>query len=167
MTWDTLCGGKLVDGKPINLQTLIGVNVDHDKRGKTGLPTAVALGNMVAKANSLKIKKVVGKGIAFTVAEGTIDKDAVNAKELYKEFLNEKRGASVCYEDTFLPLPNAINGHVLVHQSMAPCKRCRAGYKAWAEKLSTTIIVAADAGYDGAPANSTFIFSPTGLVFYG
>jgi hypothetical protein len=168
MAWNDLCGGKLVDGKAIDLKTLIGAGVDHDKRGKTDLPDALALGNMVDKAGKLKLTEGRGKGISFTIAEGTIAADnAVNAAQKYKEFVNWKQGAAVCYEDSFLPLTTIGPGHVLVHQSVAPCKRCRAGYKAWAKQLSATIVVSADEGYDGAPNDTTFIFAPTGLVFYG
>ena len=167
MPWADLCGNGVVDGKAINLQTLVGANVDHNKRGKSALPDAPILGNMVQKANSLKLKEGNGKGISFTVAEGTVNPDgSVNAAQKFKDFVNVKAGAGVCYEDSVLPLAIA-NGHVLVHQSVAPCKRCRAGYKAWAQQLNATIVVAADDGYDGAPVNSTFIFSPTGLVFFG
>jgi hypothetical protein len=69
MAWNDLCGGKLVDGKAIDLKTLIGVGVDHDKRGKTDLPNATALGNMVQAADKLKLKEGNGKGISFTIAE--------------------------------------------------------------------------------------------------
>ncbi len=169
MDWSDLCDGDVVDGKAIDLRTLIGPGVDSDKRGKTDLPNATALSNMVGAADGLKLKAGRGKGISFTVAEGTVNGDnSVNAAQKYKEFVNNKGGkAAVCYEDTFLPLAGIGDGHVLVHQSVAPCKRCRAGYRAWARQLSATIVVSADDGYDGAPANSTFIFTPTGLVFYG
>jgi hypothetical protein len=167
MAWSDLCGGVTVDGKAIDLQSLVGVNVDHNRRGRSGLPDAIVLGNLVAKANGLKLKEGRGKGISFTVAEGTVNADnSVNAAQKFKDFVNTKGGAGVCYEDSFLPLAFP-NGHVLVHQSVAPCKRCRAGYKAWAQQRNSTIVVSADDGYDGAPANRTFIFSPTGLVFYG
>jgi hypothetical protein len=168
MAWNDLCGGKLVNGKAIDLKTLIGVDVDHNKRGKTDLPNATALGNMVRAADKLKLKEGSGKGISFTIAEGTIAADnSVNAAQKYKNFVNTKDGAGVCYEDSILPLGTIGPGHVLVHQSVAPCKRCRAGYKAWAKQLSATIVISADDGYDGAPDNTTFIFAPTGLVFYG
>ena len=173
MAWSDLCGGSTVDGKKIDLKTLLGADVDHDKRGKSGLPEAAVLAKMVDKAGGLKLKAAPDRrggrstGISFTVAEGTIDaQNNVNAAEKFKSFVSEKGGAGVCYEDTFLPLA-VPNRHVLVHQSVAPCKRCRAGYKAWAQQLRSTIVVSADDGYDGAPGNSTFIFSPTGLVFYG
>jgi hypothetical protein len=167
MAWVDLCGGTTVDGKAIVLQTLIGPKVDHNRRGKSGLPDAPILGNMVVKAGALKLKQGRGKGISFTVAEGTVNGDnTVNAAEKFKDFVNAKAGAAVCYEDSFLPLAFP-NGHVLVHQSVAPCKRCRSGYRAWAQQRNSTIVVSSDDGYDGAPANSTFIFSPTGLVFIG
>jgi hypothetical protein len=168
MAWADLCGGGVVDGKAIDLKTLIGPNVDHDKRGKSGLPDASVLANMVTKAGGLKLKDGNGKGIAFTICEATVNNDnTVNAAQKYKDFVKQKGGAGVCYEDTILPLVVVANRHVIVHQSVAPCKRCRAGYKAWAVQLGSTIVVSADDGYDGAPKDSTFIFCPTGLVFYG
>jgi hypothetical protein len=167
MAWSDLCGGNTVDGKAIDLQTLIGPGVDHNRRGKSGLPAALILGRMIAKADGLKLKEGRGKGISFTVAQGTANPDdTVNAVEKFKDFVKNKAGAAVCFEDSILPL-NFPDGHVLVHQSVAPCKRCRAGYRAWAQQRNSTIVVSSDEGYDGAPDNSTFIFSPTGLVFYG
>lgn len=91
---------------------------------------------------------------------------APNANTLINQFVREKTGASVCYEDMILPL-QVQQGHIIVHQSVAPCTRCRSGYKKWAENLGGTIVVSADEGYDRSGDNPVFIFTPTGLVFYG
>ena len=59
-----------------------------------------------------------------------------------------------------------IPGNIIVRQSVAPCTRCRAGYRQLAQNGPRTIVVSSDDGYDGAPDNTIFLFAPTGLVFY-
>ena len=167
MTWAELCDGKVTDGKNIVLSTILGQDVEHNKRDKTNMPDSVILAQMVKLANNLKIKTQKGKGIAFNVATCTVGaNNTAAAQSKYNEFVNQKPGASVCYEDTILPM-NLQDGHILVHQSVAPCKRCRSGYSAWAHKRGCTIVVSADEGYDGCKDNSVFLFAPTKLVLYG
>jgi hypothetical protein len=172
MAWSDLCGGSTVTGKEIDLATLYGfggdgTRVDHNKRGKTGLPAAETLSKMVGRADGLKLKDVKGKGISFHVAHCAIGGDGNPAlTTLLNQFVNDKPGAAVCYEDVVLPRA-AGPGHILVHQSMAPCTRCRAGYKEWARSRGCTIIVSADEGYDGSGDNKVFVFCPTGRVFFG
>jgi hypothetical protein len=85
---------------------------------------------------------------------------------LYKDIANKNKSASVCFEDEILPRKSEQGHTILVHQSLAPCRRCRTGYKTWAQTNVCTIVLSADDGYDGTPANAIFVFSPTGVVYY-
>lgn len=148
------------------LGTLVGPGIQHDKRGKTALPDSETLTGMVNLANALKLKEGKGKGISFHVALCTVDDDGPAKVSAYNDFVNEKKGAAVCYEDVVMPVALGP-GHILVHQSVAPCTRCRSGYKNWARQRRCTIVVSADEGYDQSGDNKVFIFAPTGLVFFG
>jgi hypothetical protein len=167
MAWDDMCGRTLVTGKAIDLQTLYGPNVDHNRRGKTGLPAAATLRNMVNQADGLRLDKGKGRGIKFHVAHCAVGGDgALTVTTKLNRFVREKPGSAVCYEDTILPI-EIPEGHILVHQSVAPCLRCRSGYKAWAQERLCGVIVSADEGYDQSGDDKVFIFTPTGLVFFG
>ena len=168
MPWSDFCGNRTETGKKIDLQTLYGLGVNHDKRNKTGLPAAATLAAMVGGAEDLPIDDRGHRGIAFNVAHCTIANGGLNIQSVLNQRVRDKQGAAVCFEDVILP-PNAMpnQGHILVHQSVAPCERCRAGYKQWARNRRCTIIVSADDGYDGAADDSVFVFCPTGLVFFG
>src|ERR1041385_5819973 len=163
MAWSDLCGKGVVVGKKIALNTLWGAGVQHDKRGKTELPAALTLGKMADKAQGLKVKESKGKGIGFSVVHCTIGNDGttLNCTEKFNKFVNQKSGAAVCYEDTFLPIEIPA-GHILVRQTVAPCTRCRSGYRAWAQDRRCTIIVSADEEYDQSGKNPVFVFTPTG-----
>ena len=168
MNWDEMCDGHVETGKQINLATICGPNVDHDKRDKTGMPDAAILSNMVASAQRLNLKGEKGRGQNFTVVSCVVANGGLNITPKLKVFVSfkEKKGAAECYEAKILPM-EIQDGHVLVHQDVAPCKRCRAGYKAWAQQRISTIVVSADEGYDGSGDNKVFIFTPTGLIFFG
>jgi hypothetical protein len=172
MSWEELCNGETVTGKQISLETIYGPDVDHNKRGKTGMPDAAILRNMVASADGLELKKVKknkgkGEGISFHVASCAVaPSGGLTITTKLNVLVDQKRGAAECYENRILPM-QIQGGHVLVHQSVAPCLRCRAGYKAWAKQRGSTIVVSADVGYDGSGDNKVFICAPTGLVFFG
>ena len=166
-----MCGGRTETGKQIDLNTICGGNVDHNKRDKTGMPDAAIVAKMVKKAQSLPLADG-HKGIAFTVARCAVDSNGgIATSDQSKQFIYmyDRRGSGVCVEDSVLPKEYKNNpiGPVLVHQSVAPCKRCRAGYKEWARQRVSTIVVSADENYDNCGANKVFIFTPTGLVFFG
>lgn len=172
MTWADLHQGKTETGKSIDMQTLYGfkddqTRVDHNKRGKTGLPDADVLGEMVSKAWDLKLKKLTGDGMAFHVTHCVVAAKKPVLTSKLNVLKSEKGGAAVCFEDVTLPVALPADGDIVVHQSKAPCTRCRAAYKAWAKQRKCTIVVAADEGYDQSGPEPTFVFTPTGLVFFG
>lgn len=168
MTWEEMCkgGGVIVEGVAIKWLDLVGGATDLDA---LGLPDAPTLKSMVGRAEKLKLKESKHKGIAFHIenyaASGPASGRSLAPTTLYNEFVNVKKGAASCYENTVLPkIVDLSKDHVLVHQSMAPCTRCRAGYRAWAQKNKSTIVVSADDGYDKAKKDSVFLFSSSGNV---
>lgn len=176
MTWSDYCGDNTVEGKLI--EGIASLYTDGlDKRGLTGLPDGDTMRALVAQANGLALtayKKPKGDksgrvpaGISFHVARLNRQGNLVNVASRFDEFVSRKPSARVCYEDTFLPVDMGGDGYVIVHQSLAPCTRCRAGYKAWAMERRSAIVVAADEGYDRSGNDRTFIFCPTGYVMYG
>jgi hypothetical protein len=85
---------------------------------------------------------------------------------LFKKLVSHKSGAAVCFENSFLPLDvERSDGHLLIHQTLAPCLLCRGGYRAWAIQGARTIMVAFDEPYDNSLNGGAFIFSPTGDGF--
>lgn len=166
MAWDDLCDGT-IEGKRIDLETIYGQGVDHNSRGKTGMPAAATLRQMANAARGLRLADGRGRGIAFHVAGLTVLNGVTGFTTAFNQFVRDKPGSAVCYEDTFLPLTGLAPGHVLVHQGVAPCTRCRTGYQAWAVQRGSTIVVSADEGYDRSGNNKLFLFTPTGLVFFG
>jgi len=129
------------------------------------LPDAEQLEAMVASARGLRVPYLTGQqGMAINVSN--YDPIAQNpVKQIFKD--NDVRKIGVqCYENSILPLSDAPQaGIMLIHQTLAPCRSCRTGYKAWAKRLSSTIVVAFDQAHDGLAANHTAIFSPIGGVF--
>lgn len=166
MKWSDLCLDNVVTGKAVKLQTICGPTVDHNKRGKTNLPAATTLLAMVNQACKLSLISGLGSGIKFHVALCAVSNQGMTITSKLNKHQKEKTGSAVCYEDMVLPI-EMTPGHILVHQSVAPCKRCRAGYKAWAQSRQCSIIVSADEGYDQSGDNKVFIFCPTGMVFVG
>ena len=173
MNWDDLCGINTEDGKAIDMNTIL--HVDHNKRGKTGMPVGNVLVDMMTKADNLGLEATpkttrygLADGIAFHIAQYVPGGKALTIKS---KFVGEKRGSAVCfenalYDDTLIAQINGIQGNIIIHQGMAPCKRCRAGYKKLAQNGMRTIVISSDTGYDNAPKDTVFLFSPTGLVFY-
>jgi hypothetical protein len=177
MKWDEMCAGALVVGKKIEIDLEFKTN--NNRRGKTALPAAGILTGLITAAKKLTLKEPPrprnkgdkGKsveGISFHVALCTVGpEDALSVTTAFSQFVNWKEGATVCYENSFLPLELG-GGHILVHQGLAPCTRCRAGYRKWAMQRRCTIIVDSDADYDSTGLDQpTFLFTPVGLVFFG
>lgn len=159
-TWDELCGERTIEGRKIaKIEDLEGV------------PAHAYLSGLIEKAGKLKLKdppQKKSKGIAFHIVQAVGDPPSYSQR--YNEFVGSKQGSSVCYENQILPheaqWTESEPGHLVIHQSVAPCTRCRAGYAAWTKKRHATIVVYADEGYDQAPANSVFIFTPAADVVY-
>ncbi|HFF2306585.1 TPA: hypothetical protein ACGBJA_004317, partial [Pseudomonas aeruginosa] len=110
----------------------------------------------------------VSDGISFHIAQYVPGGASLT---ITSQFVGQKAGSAVCYENTLfndalVGRINAIVGNIIVRQSVAPCTRCRAGYRQLAQNGPRTIVVSSDDGYDGAPDNTIFLFAPTGLVFY-
>ncbi|MEE1721034.1 hypothetical protein RIM93_32925, partial [Pseudomonas aeruginosa] len=83
------------------------------------------------------------------------------------QFVGQKAGSAVCYENTLfndalVGRINAIVGNIIVRQSVAPCTRCRAGYRQLAQNGPHTIVVSSDDGYDGAPETPSSSSHPPG-----
>ena len=123
--WANLCQEKRL--KP----TVVGnvqAAVDADA-GKNGLPVKDTLGKMVGVAEKLKVKppKNRDSGIYFHICVFTAK--GKRGKQLKNTLVNEKKGSSICYENTFLPLStwSQSDGCLLVHQTVAPCLRCCSG----------------------------------------
>lgn len=178
MSWDDLCAGATITGKKVEAGSLA---ADHAKRApmwRSAIPDATSLSAMITAAQGLRLKdapaprfkKDKGKrvdGIAFHVARCNIGTGgALTVTTVHNEFEGRKSGASVCYENSFLPVEMGGVGHILVHQGVAPCTRCRAGYSAWAVQRRCVIVVDTDLEYDGSGNNATFLFLPSGMVLY-
>ncbi|MDF5918841.1 hypothetical protein P4133_00585 [Pseudomonas aeruginosa] len=52
MNWNDLCGINTVAGKAIDIPTLVGPGVDHDRRGRTGMPNGATLTAMMNAADA-------------------------------------------------------------------------------------------------------------------
>lgn len=177
MDWEEMCiaGGGTIAGKKIDLKTL---NQDGiaKRADVTGMVDHAVLQQMMAAASKLKLPKATtdrkGKdkdGIAFHIARFNFSNEGGAASHTEKsEYVDYKAGPAVCYENTILPLDNVANGHLIIHQGLAPCTRCRAGYRKWAMERNCMIVVQADENYDRTGVGQpTFIFSATGRVLYG
>lgn len=166
MSWDEMCKGAVTTGQSVDVNALCGANADANRLTRAGLPSGATLAKMIAKAQGLDLG-TARQGIWFNIISCGVKRGELLTAPLFNKAVVAKAGAAVCFENRFLPLKEAKAGtNLLVHQGVAPCKRCRTGYKSWAEELDSTIIVAADDGYDGAPDNSVFVFAPSGDVFY-
>lgn len=176
MNWSDLCGINTTQGKGINMATLVGPGVNHDRRGKTGMPNGTVLTKMMNAAEGLRLKPAtrtrrggIADGISFHIALYVPGGSPLSITDV---FVDHKTGAAVCYENTLFTdaMVAQISGAVsdiVIRQSVAPCTRCRAGYSQLARNAGRTIFISSDDGYDGAPPDDTvFLFSPTGLVFY-
>jgi hypothetical protein len=138
-----------------------------------GLPGGSTLAEMVNRATRLPLTGRLGKGLYIHVARYAVGREGWAVQTKRNEFVRKSTARS-CWEDRILPL--AIDdGHILVHQSVAPCRRCRGGYRTWAKSRMCTIIVYGDKGYDQCEDDSVFIceddsvfiFSSTELVYFG
>ena len=171
MPWADLCArGGLTTGTEVQLSQLSGHSADAALLAAAGLPTAANLAKFLNKVQGLKLKETYS-GISFNIVSAWVRGNDVLTTELFKEVQKIKDGSAVCYEDAVffkkLYSTPADGTTILVHQSLAPCERCRTGYKNWAKQRECTIIVSADGGYDKVPDNTLFFFTPTGDVFYG
>ena len=160
-------GNKFACVRMINLSEVVAAN-----GGKHGLPDIKVLGEMCNYAKKLKVGSTKGRygeqlsAIYFHVAlYNTQGGTGSSRSHLFDQLVSHKSGASVCFENSILPLPVNEDGHLLVHQTLAPCFLCRAGYRAWAIQKACTIVVAFDEPYDNSLNNGAFIFSPTGDGF--
>ena len=165
MAWDDMCGRVLTVGKEVTIAEFCGHAADQARLTNAQLPAAATLAKFVDKAQRLKLK-ATNAGISFNIVNGLMNGNDVVTKELYNKAVTQRKSAAVCYEDAILPQDSDRGRNILVHQSLTPCKRCRTGYKTWAQNNACTIVLSADDGYDGTPANPIFVFSPSGSVFY-
>ncbi|HHX3382648.1 TPA: hypothetical protein ACU9K7_003258 [Salmonella enterica] len=172
LSWEQFCGEHGVRGEKIVMATL----ADDEIRRKPGIPEGLIL-KMIEAAGKLSLQKPpktrcggVPDGISFHVA---CYMGSNKPESIVNNFVRTKRGASECYENTLFS--STILGEILknefplvVHQNLAPCLRCRAGYCNLAKtEPHRTIAVYADKGYDGVPDNTVFVFTPTGSCFWG
>jgi hypothetical protein len=160
-------GNQFACVRMISLSEVVAAN-----GGKHNLPDITVLGEMCNYAKKLKVGSTKGRygetlsAIYFHVAlYNTQGGTGSSRTTLFDELVSHKSGASVCFENSFLPLDVKGAGHLLVHQTLAPCLLCRAGYRAWAIQKACTIVVAFDEPYDNSLNNGAFIFSPTGDGF--
>ena len=170
MPWADLCArGGLTTGTEVQLSQLSGHSADAALLAAAGLPTAANLARFLNKVQGLKLKETYS-GISFNIVSAWVRGNDVLTTELFKEVQKIKDGSAVCYEDAVffkkLYSTPADGTTILVHQSLAPCERCRGGYKQWAKNLGSTIVISADKGYDGSSGNPIFVFSGTGAVYY-
>lgn len=167
--WDDLCGVETVTGDKKKLSVIL------DGYGTTGTTARTTIFDMVKKAESLDLQDAPSTtrgrstGISFHIAQytGTTSK----ALKIKSEFVNSKIGASSCYENTLFTKDLILeiegkNSDILIHQSVAPCTRCRSGYRSLAKDCLRTIVVSCDKGYDQTGDDAVFIFSPAGDVTY-
>ena len=170
MPWADLCArGGLTTGTEVQLAQLCGPTPDPALITRAGLPAAATLAKFVDKAQGLKLDDTYS-GIAFHIVIGSMNRSDVTTTRLFKGVENTRKSAAVCFEDAVFFSRAAgshpAGTHILVHQSLAPCERCRGGYKVWAQNNLGTIVLSADKAYDGSSGNPIFIFSPSGTVYY-
>ncbi len=142
------------------MATLVGPGVNHDRRGKTGMPNGTVLTKMMNAAEGLRLKPAtrtqrggIADGISFHIALYVPGGSPLSITDV---FVDHKTGAAVCYENTLFTdaMVAQISGAVsdiVICQSVAPCTRCRAGYSQLARNAERTIVISSDDGYDGAP----------------
>lgn len=163
MSWADMCKGGLTKGTEVKLADICGHSADQALLTRAALPAAATLRQLVNKAQDLKLQPTY-TGISFNIEHST------GQRLFYNRVLAKGNKAAVCYEDVIffskLELTPILGVDILIHQSLAPCERCRTGYKKWAQDNSCTIVLSADKGYDFLPDNLIFIFSRTGTVFY-
>lgn len=155
MTWADLHAGQTVYGKRIGKTDKLG--------GMNGLPGQLVLGQMLDKAQGLSLT-AVNSGMSFTYARALVKDNVVGLHNKTEITDTANKSAAICYEDRAFPVDPG-DGDLVIRQSLAPCTRCRAAFRAWAKQRSCTIIVAADKGYDAAADNTVFIFSSTGAAY--
>ncbi|MFN9527364.1 hypothetical protein OF113_12130 [Ectopseudomonas chengduensis] len=175
MNWSDLCGINTTQGKGINMATLVGPGVNHDRRGKTGMPNGTVLTKMMNAAEGLRLKPAtrtrrggIADGISFHIALYVPGGSPLSITDV---FVDHKTGAAVCYENTLFTdaMVAQISGAVsdiVIRQSVAPCTRCRAGYSQLARNAGRTIFISSDDGYDGAPRRHSLPVFPhrTGVL---
>ena len=137
-----------------------------------GLPDINVLTDIVNRCQDLKIGQAVGKydeplGIRFHIVRysALTVSGPPSCTPLFNKHVKNKGSSGVCFENTFLPLDVEADGHLLIHQSLAPCLLCSQAYRAWARARNCTIVVAFDKGYDGSASFGVYIFSSTGRRF--
>jgi hypothetical protein len=156
MKWSDLHRGQTLYGKRISSANKLG--------GLQGLPEKDVFAKMLNLAQTLDLDSVQS-GMSFSWARALVDDGEVSLHNAGKKKDAENKPAAICYEDRLLPKDFDTGGHVLMRQSMAPCLRCRAGFRAWAKQRNSAIIVSAVEGNDTAPRDSVFIFAPTGATY--
>jgi hypothetical protein len=155
MTWATLHNGETLYGKRIGSVDNLG--------GMNGLPVQIVLSQLLNKAQGFGLT-AVNKGMSFTWARAVVANDVVSIQNEASIVDTANKSAAICHEDRVFPV-NPGTGHIVIRQNVAPCARCRAAFRAWAKQRASTIIVAADKGYDSSPDDTVFIFSPTGAAY--
>ena len=155
MTWSDLHYGKTVYGKRIGSTQNLG--------GRNGLPNQAVLSGLLNKAQSLDLERVY-KGMSFTWCRALVENQIISFHNETKIIDKGDKSSSICYEDRAFPI-NPGDGYILIRQSLAPCARCRAAFRAWAAQRGSSIIVSADKGYDNSPDNTVFIFTQARAVY--
>lgn len=155
MTWANLHNNENLYGKRISKVDKLG--------GMNGLPEQVVLSQLLNKAQGLGLTSVYS-GMSFTWARATVLNSQVSLDNQTEIVDTGNKSAAICYEDRAFPVSPG-NGHLVIRQSLAPCTRCRAAFRAWARQRNSTIVVSADKGYDHAADNTVFIFAPTGAAY--
>jgi hypothetical protein len=155
MAWADLHNGETIYGKRISKTDKLG--------GTQGLPEHAVLGKLLDKAQGLPLATAYN-GMAFTWCRGVVANGEVSFHNQDDRKDTQNKSAAICFEDRAFPL-DLGDGHVLIRQSLAPCTRCRAAFRAWAKQRNSTIVVSADKGYDAAADNTVFIFAPTGAAY--
>jgi hypothetical protein len=158
--WEDLCTkGALTTGTAVtgNVATTLG--------GQNGLPGATALGLLIKGAQKIKLKDMK-KGMAFSWKLAAVAKDELAVSKTGDFDQTDKPGSSGCFEN--FVWPRDFSGEntraLMIRQNVAPCARCRTGYKEWAKRDGLTIVVSSDEGYDKTADNAVFIFGPQGSV---
>jgi len=155
MNWSELHGNETIYGKRIGSVDKLG--------GMHGLPDQAVLNQLLDKAQRLDLEKVY-TGMSFSWGRGVVANSKVTFHNEDKRKDTSNKSSAICYEDRAFPIEPG-DGHLVIRQSLAPCARCRAAFRAWSKQRQSSIIVSADKGYDNAADNTVFIFAPTGAAY--
>ncbi|EBP4342179.1 hypothetical protein UK30_10020 [Salmonella enterica] len=136
---------------------------------KVGL-TNIGLNAIIKNANKLKSNLPRGGRFAISVGSCFATGEGLQTHKDHGVYCDKL--ASVCYESQlftaeFVAEINRENP-LVIHQSLAPCERCRCSYSQLAKQQKRTIIVLSDSSTDGAAtvrAKPVYLIFGNGLIY--